>query len=88
MDPIKRIHRGRERTIFPAVKLWRMRMRRYNALRASLIEFVIAAKGGDAEQAVAWFNSPLDALNGKRPKDLFNPTSIRVLDTFVRKTFA
>lgn len=85
--PLTKVHHGRTRQIQPQVLLWRRRMCRYNALRARLMRFLLEDKGLPPTTVAEWFKTPSEALQGKTPKSLLNPTNIQRLYQHARREF-
>lgn len=73
---IKRIRRGRTVLIDPKVLLWRKRNKRFALLKSKLLKMFVE-RGLTPEQVRALLDSPLPALNGRTPRELWEPIYIQ-----------
>lgn len=83
-SPITKLKRGRLVTIYPEVRLWRKRMKRYKLLRKLLMERLLE-KGWDKPKIKTWLSTPVRDLEDRCPKQLLNPRSIGRLYEYARK---
>lgn len=85
MKPELKVHRGRARTVYPELKLWRKRVATFNRLKVKVLETLIEHLGG--EQAAVWLRTSHPGLKGQTPKQWFKPMGIVTLSRLVRKEF-